>query len=63
MKLYDVKVGAVLVADGGFDCMNAGPKEVRSDNLGVYIECRDGRHYLDGQVSFTDLNELVGLGR
>lgn len=63
MKLSEVKKGDVLVADGGFPCMEAGPHEIHEDENGVYINCRSGHHYLDGQVSYEDHETLVGLSR
>jgi hypothetical protein len=62
MKLSDLKPGDTVIADAGFTCMAAGPKIVESDDgRGLYVRCRRGRHYLDGQE--TDDDELVGLSR
>lgn len=62
MKLSEVSAGNFLVADGGFTCLAAGQKcEVKTDAAGLYIECADGRHYLDGQTDFATGKQLVGL--
>lgn len=60
MKLADVRAGDMLIADGGFSCLEAGPHEVKADPKGeLFIDCADGGHYLSGQ---EDQNgELVGL--
>lgn len=59
MKLSDLKAGDTIIADDGFTCMHAGPKRVQSDDAGLYVKCREGRHYLDGQEN--EAGELVGL--
>jgi hypothetical protein len=54
---YDaIKVGDTLIADGGFTCLADGCRcLVRLDqarsapNDGLYVECAEGRHFLDGQ--------------
>jgi len=62
MKLSDVKQGDVLIADGGFTCLKEGQRcAVQSDSNGLFIPCNEGKHYLDGQVSFDNKGELVGL--
>ena len=61
MKLDELKVGDTVITDGGFTCMKASPRKVHEDNEGLYIRCRDGRHYLDGQED--EDGELVGLSR
>lgn len=68
VKLVDVKAGTKLVTDGGFPCMRKGEhKTVHQDKKRkphfsraeiLYIDCDDGRHYLDGQL---EKGELVGL--
>ncbi|WP_238368252.1 hypothetical protein [Mesobacterium pallidum] len=46
-----VAAGDILVADSGFGCMVAGEKLVQADAQGgLFVQCGDGRHYLDGQV-------------
>ena len=73
MTIDEVKVGDKLVCDGGFTCVKGGftcVKEgavvvIQEDKNGLYFECEEGRHYLDGQVGsaasgYTD-RELIGL--
>lgn len=70
-----VKVGDILVTDDGFTCMGAGerktveswdgpmpntdPEYLKDPFSRLFVECRDGCHFLDGQVG--DDGELVGL--
>ena len=62
VKFADVKVGDVLVADGGFTCMPAGLRTVEVDEAGhLFIPCAAGSHYLNGQLNEND--ELVGLSK
>ena len=62
MKLTDVKVGDVLIADGGFTCIkeNAELTVEAASNGQLYIPCSAGRHYLDGQV-YMNGETLCGL--
>ena len=55
----------VLVADGGFPCLSDQQRcEVKADSDGgLYIECREGRHYLKGQLDFHTQTELVGFSQ
>lgn len=61
MKLNDLKAGDTIIADGGFTCMKAGEKIVEADDAGLYVKCRSGHHYLDGQEA--EDGELIGLSR
>ena len=70
-----VKVGDVLECDGDFTCMKAGDRKVvkrwdgdmphhdpdylKDPFARLYIECNDGKHFLDGQEA--DTGELTGL--
>lgn len=56
----DVCEGTHLVADGGFTCIEQGAElTVLADEDGLlYVPCRDGMHYLEGQL---DDNRYVGL--
>ena len=59
-NLLDIHVGSVLVADGGFTCLNEGQKvvvEMADDEL--FVPCEKGRHYLSGQLD--DQLNLIGL--
>ena len=65
-NLLDIHVGSVLVADGGFTCLNEGQKvvvEMASDAFHqmheLFVRCEKGRHYLAGQLD--DQMNLIGL--
>jgi len=63
MKLDDLSRGDILIADGGFTCLNEGDLcRVHRDADGLYVRCAEGRHYLDGQVDDDD-GDLVGFRR
>jgi len=59
--MKDIKVGNVIIADGGFTCLADGQTcVVRIDRDGdLYVTCQDGCHYLDGQVDENDI--IVGF--
>jgi len=61
-RIQDLKVGDRLCPDDGFTCMLEGDiKDVREDEMGLYVACTDGgAHYLDGQVDDED-GFCVGL--
>lgn len=59
MTLSDLKAGQTILADAGFTCLKAGPHEVKADGSGLYVECSEGHHYLDGQKD--EVGSLVGL--
>lgn len=60
LRLEDVKEGDVLVADGGFTCLKEGERcEVRKDEVGLYVLCQGGKHYLEGQTD--DGVTLIGF--
>jgi len=62
MKLSQVKKGDVLISDGGFTCIKVGQRLlVRESEDGLWVTCACGRHYLTGQISFDDPDQLVGL--
>ena len=48
-----VKVGDLLRADGGFTCLNDGELCLvhEGPSGGLYVECRSGQHFLDGQIN------------
>lgn len=63
-RLAEVKPGDVLIADGDFTCVPAGPvtvKGTRPPQGALYFDCDDGKHMLDGQLN--DVGCLVGLTR
>jgi hypothetical protein len=59
-----VRQGDILECDAGFTCMDRGSQHVvhKADD-GLYIECREGRHYLVGQVDghfYSGLSKVEG---
>jgi hypothetical protein len=62
LALDEVKPGDRLVADGGFTCISDGEVlVVETDDLGLFVPCRAGRHYLDGQEDVD--GRLIGFRR
>lgn len=59
MKLSDIKPGDTVKLDGGFTCHDGGLALVHEDSRGLFVFCRDGRHYLDGQEDAC--GNLVGV--
>lgn len=56
-----VPAGSLLEVDGGFTCMARGEvRQVQRDDGGLYVACKDGKHYLDGQLNSTS-NVYVGM--
>ena len=57
----EVKVGTLLEADGGFTCLRNGEVvEVERHESGeLTVPCRDGTHFLDGQLD--EGNEYIGF--
>jgi hypothetical protein len=62
-SVFGLAPGDRLVADGGFTCMSKGDvKEVKRDAAeGFYVDCADGKHFLDGQVDDWGTGHLIGL--
>lgn len=58
VKLSELSDGNIIEVDAGFVCMS-GQKVVYRDDRGLYVLCKDGRHYLDGQSDVTGY--LVGM--
>ena len=70
-----VNVGDTLVTDAGFTCMgNHDHKTVHIDWKRakkargatsllpfLYVDCAEGKHFLDGQLDFDGRDVLVGL--
>ena len=59
MKYEDLREGMWVRLDDGFTCMDAEVKLVKKSESGFYVDCREGEHYLDGQIGDDD--ELVGV--
>jgi hypothetical protein len=60
MKLTDLNPGDRIKTDGGFTCLPEGSiRIVRCDNGHLFIKCREGGHYLAGQIGDDD--ELIGI--
>lgn len=61
VKFSTAKVGQVIVADSGFDCIAEGTKlTIQEDADGLFVPCEEGHHYLDGQHDYTT-DDLVGF--
>jgi hypothetical protein len=57
--IKDVASGDTLRTDDGFTCLEPFEEyEVKEDDNGLYIECSEGHHYLDGQIH---RNVYIGL--
>jgi len=57
-KETEVKVGIQVDLDGGFTCVEACRTTIHKDEHGLYFECSEGKHYLDGQL---EDGEYIGL--
>lgn len=62
IALADVQVGDLIVTDGGFGCCPVGPHRVQRDATGLYFDCDEGHHYIDGQIDNPN-DVLVGIGK
>ncbi len=64
-KFSKVKEGDILITDGAFTCMNPNSAKVVKRKLGLngglYIDCREGGHMIDGQLD--ERGFLIGLRR
>lgn len=55
--------GMVVQVDDGFTCIGKWQdREIQKDADGLWIKCRSGRHYMDGQLS-DDGKTYVGVYR
>ena len=61
IRLTDVMVGDILIADAGFSCIEDQKKcrVLEDKDKGLYILCSNGKHFLDGQTD--TIGDLVGL--
>lgn len=54
-KISDLDAGSRVDLDAGFPCMKKRKNVlVRADEYGLFFQCKDGRHYLDGQLGDSD---------
>lgn len=52
LPVADAAVGAWVHVDGDFTCIREGARRrIREDDAGLFINCHEGQHYLDGQIS------------
>ena len=60
--VLETKAGSVVQVDEGFTCIETGAQRtVKAGKEGLYIDCRCGEHYLDGQLDFDGGAFYVGL--
>ena len=60
VKYKDVKVGDLLIVGNGFTCLAPDTCTLVYEDVGaLYVNCDDGRHYLDGQI---DWDGKAGVG-
>jgi hypothetical protein len=60
-ELSELRPGDVVQVDGGFSCIKDGEKRTVNDDGELWIACKDGRHYLSGQVD--DGTACIGVYR
>ncbi len=49
-RLNDLKAGDTVTIDGDFTCLPPWSQHVvKSDDIGLYVECKEGEHHLAGQ--------------
>lgn len=58
VKANEVNKGDIVRVDYGFTCMSDGEKVVKQDETGLFLNCLDGKHYLDGQL---ENGEYIGI--
>lgn len=59
-KIAEVSEGINLITDAGFTCMaDHEEKIVQKDDGGLFVSCKDGKHYLSGQ--HTEGGHISGL--
>jgi hypothetical protein len=62
-KVNDVAEGDTLVPDNGFECLDKGSRcIVHKDEIGLYINCLSGKHYLDGQIVYPSRKSSYYVG-
>ncbi len=55
-----VTVGTKLIGDAGFTCLSVNVVvDTLADETGeLYVQCKDGRHYLEGQLDDAGENYI-----
>lgn len=59
MKITDIKEGDLITLDGGFTCAKAGQVLVHKDSQGLFFQCDEGHHYIEGQLD--EECDLIGI--
>jgi len=62
MKLSKLKVGDIVLADAGFNCLTAGEHTVAESEGELFIPCSYGKHYLKGHVD-VETDEVIGFSK
>lgn len=58
----EVKEGDIVETDNGITCVQYGTSHtVLRDENGLYFNCHDGKHYLDGQLDGPNNEFYMGL--
>jgi len=51
IQIQNVSPGDVLLTDAGFTCVKPyALVKIKKNKNGLYFECKEGKHYLEGQV-------------
>ena len=58
-KLSELRAGEQVILDAGFTCTHPRIATVYEDTEGLYFNCDNGRHSLDGQAD--DGEHLIGI--
>lgn len=54
VPIAEIGAGTILLPDDGFTCIPGGaPRIVKQDDHGLFVDCCNGQHYLDGQEDDT----------
>lgn len=62
VRLSELEIGSKVECDGDFTCIDKGSiLEIKKNKYGLYIDCNEGGHNIDGQLSCKDEDHLVGL--
>lgn len=59
LKLSEARDKQIIELDDGFTCQLPGQVVLCKDKLGIYFECDDGHHYIDGQAD--DGEHCIGM--